>query len=272
MNWFSTRAFEIGAIHLSFTSIALALGTMALGFALASRVTRKVRGAPNDELREPRSRQALAKISGYGIRLAAIALGLHVSGIDMSNVLAAGAVVAVGIGIAMQKVGENFVSGVILLAERSIREGDIIEFEGRIAKIRNMGIRTTIAQTLDDEEIIVPNSILTQSAVKNMTLTEHSYRLRVAVGVSYSADLLEAERALREAAERSNWRDEGREPVVLLTEFGSSSVNFEVSIWTRDVWGLRRGQSELRKAIWSSFKAASISIPFPQMDLHISKC
>jgi small-conductance mechanosensitive channel len=155
-----------------------------------------------------------------------------------------------------------------LIAERSIREGDIIEFDGRIARVQHMGIRATIALTLDDEEIIVPNSILTQSAVKNLTLTEPIHRLRVRVGVSYSADLAVVESTLFAAAESIEWRNPQRTPIVLLMEFSASSVDFEVSIWTHDVWGLRRGQSELRKAVWRALQAESIAIPFPQIDVH----
>lgn len=171
-------------------------------------------------------------------------------------------------GIAMRKVAENFVSGMILIAERSIREGDIIEFEGRIARVHHMGIRATIAQTLDDEELIVPSSILTQSAVKTLTLTQVVYRLRVVVGVAYSTDLDRATAVLRETAERVPWRELDRAHVVLLLDFGESSINFEVSIWTRDVWGLRRGQSDLRMAVWRALRDAEISIPSPQLDVH----
>jgi small-conductance mechanosensitive channel len=183
-------------------------------------------------------------------------------------VLAAGAVLAVGIGIAMQKVAENFVSGIILFAERSIREGDIVEFEGRVAKVQHMGIRATIAVTLDDEEIIVPNSILAQSPVKNLTLTDAVYRLRVKVGVSYNSDIERANEVLAAAAASVSWRDPSRAPTVLLIEFRSSSIDFEVSVWTRDVWGLRRGQSELRRAVWHALRQAGIAIPFPQLDIH----
>jgi small-conductance mechanosensitive channel len=211
------------------------------------------------------------RLTGYAIRAVTIVVALQVAGVNLGTVLAAGAVVAVGIGIAMQKVAENFVSGVILTAERSIREGDIVEFDGYISRVRHMGIRATIVQTLDHEEIIVPNSILTQSAVKNLTLTDSIYRLRVTVGVSYGTDLDVAEQVLRAAADSLEWREKERETVIRLLDFGTSSVDFEVGIWTRDVWGLRRGQSDLRKAIWRGLQDANITIPFPQLDVHFDR-
>jgi potassium-dependent mechanosensitive channel len=268
VTWLSAHHVDIGGIRVSLASLLVAVGIIIAGFVIASKLSARVRGETENGSARVRWRGTLAKVTGYAIRVVAVAIALQVTGVDIGNVLAAGAVVAVGIGIAMQKVAENFVSGVILMAERSIREGDIIEFDGRVARVRHVGIRATIALTLDEEEIIVPNSILAQSAVKNLTLTDAVYRLRVRVGVSYSSDLALVERVLRAAAESVEWRDEARAPIVLLADFASSSVDFEVSVWTRDVWGMRRGQSELRKAVWQALQGAAITIPFPQVDVH----
>lgn len=269
--WASTFQFEIAGAKVSVGALVVAALVVVAGFLLASRLVKRVHGTGGAAAPMVRWRATLAQVVGYATRGIALAVALEVTGVNIGSVLAASAVLAVGIGIAMQKVAENFVSGVILMAERSIQEGDVIEFEGRVARVRHLGIRATIAQTLDDEEIIVPNSILAQSAVKNLTLTDPVCRLRVQVGVSYATDMDQAEAVLREAAEGIPWRDEAHDPVVLLTDFGSSSVDFEVSVWTRDVWGMRRGQSDLRKAVWRALKAASISIPFPQLDLHFDE-
>jgi small-conductance mechanosensitive channel len=242
-----------------------------VGFLLASMLSTRVRGEVDGTGRPQPWRGTLAQMTGYLIRALSVAMALQVAGVDVGTVLAASAVLAVGIGIAMQKVAENFVSGVILMTERSIREGDVIEFDATIARVRHMGIRSTIVRTLDDEEIIVPNSILTQAAVKNLTLTDTLYRLRVRVGVSYGSDLAKVEEVLRIAGEELTWREKGQPPRVFLLDFGNSSVDFEVSVWTRDVWTMRRGQSDLRKAIWQGFKDAGITIPFPQMDVHFDR-
>jgi small-conductance mechanosensitive channel len=242
---------------------------MMLGFLLASRLSRRVRGENAAGGGRRHWRAMLAKITSYAVRVVTVVIALQVAGVNLASVLAAGAVVAVGVGLAMQKVAENFVSGVILMVERSIREGDIIEFDGRVARVVYIGIRATIAQTIDDEEIIVPNSVLAQSAVKNLTLTESIYRLRVRVGVAYGSDLAAAEAALHAAADSLDWRVPGRPPVVLLMDFGPSSIDFEVSVWTSDVWAMRRGQSAMRKAIWRELRAIQIGIPYPQMDIHL---
>jgi potassium-dependent mechanosensitive channel len=268
MSWLNTHHLAVGGARVSYAALLVALLVVVAGFILASKVSSRIRALGGDDARL-RWRAVAAQIVGYTLRVATVAVALQVTGIDVASILAAGTVLAVGIGIAMQKVAENFVSGIILFAERSIREGDIIEFEGRVAKVRHMGIRATIALTLDDEEIIVPNSILAQSAVKNLTLTDVVYRLRVKVGVSYDSDVDRATEVLKSAAEVLSWREPSREPIVLLMEFASSSIDFEVSVWTRDVWALRRGQSELRKTLWRALRGAGITIPFPQLDVHL---
>lgn len=263
-----TPHFEIGGVRISYVHGIVAVAVLLVGFAVASAISSRIRGKP--ETTAP-WRATIAQVAGHAGRAIAVVIALQVAGVDLATLLAASAVVAVGIGIAMQKVAENFVSGVILLAERSIREGDVVEFEGRIARVRTMGIRATVALTLDDEELIVPNSLLAQGMVKNLTLTEPVYRLRVAVGVAYSSDLDEVETVLLEAARGLEGRDAARDPVVLLADFGPSSVEFEVSVWTRDVWGHKRAQSNLRWAVWRALKRASIEIPFPQVDVHLDR-
>lgn len=271
MNWFDARHLTLGGARISYTAILFSLGVLIFGFFSASKVAERIRHLGVPSPRGQRWRASLAQIVGYVLRLLSVLFALQVAGVDFASVLAAGAVVAVGVGIAMQKVAENFVSGIILLAERSIREGDIIEFGGNIARVEHMGIRATIALTLDDEELIVPNSILTQAMVKNLTLTEHVYRLRMRIGVSYESDLDQTLAVLKAAAEAIEWRDRRREPVVLLTEFAPSSVDFEVSVWTADVWGMRRGQSAARRDLWRALRDAGISIPLPQLDLRIKR-
>lgn len=272
MDWLSSLSsysIDLAGVRVSLASLAVALGIIVVGFVVASKLARRVRGENAAGTSGTHWRALLAKMTSYAIRVATVVMALQIAGVNLASVIAASAVVAVGVGIAMQKVAENFVSGAILMAERSIREGDIIEFEGRIGRVVYIGIRATIALTIDDEEIIVPNSVLTQAAVKNLTLTESVYRLRVRVGVSYATDLALAEATLQAAADAIEWRVQERPPIVLLTDFGPSSVDFEVSVWTGDVWRMRLGQSELRKAIWHALKAASIDIPFPQMHVHL---
>jgi len=212
---------------------------------------------------------AARRLVHYAVLATGFAVALDTLGLDLSTFFAAGAIFAVGLGFAMQNIAQNFVSGVILLLERTIKPGDVLEVEGRFVRVRYMGIRTTIAWTLDDEEIIIPNAAIVQSTVKNYTLRDSSYRLRATVGVVYASDMALVRRTLERVAGEMDWRDPDKEPLVLMTEFADSAVEFEISVWIDDPWQLRRAKSQLHEAIWWAFKDAGIVIAFPQLDVHL---
>ena len=207
-------------------------------------------------------------ITHYAVMLLGFMTAISQVGINLSALLAAGAVFAVGVGFALQGLAQNFVSGVILLFERSITPGDIVEVDGHVVRVLRLGIRTTLCRNRNDEELLVPNSQLVDSTVKNFTLHDNSQRIRATVGVSYESDLRAVASALEAVADALKWRVQDREPRVFLTEFGSSSVNFEISVWTDDPWRAPQFRSELMTGIWFALKDAGITIAFPQIDVH----
>lgn len=204
----------------------------------------------------------------YGVMVVGVGVGLQTIGIELGTLFAAGAVVAVAIGFAIQNILQNFVSGIILLAERSITESDVLEVDGRIVRVLQMGIRATVARTRDEEELIIPNSVLVQSTVTNHTLGDTLYRIRTKVGVAYGSDMERVFEVLLEAGRSVEARVAEKEPIILLLEFGDSSVVFEVSVWATDPWGARVTRSHLNMAIWRHLKEAGITIAFPQLDVH----
>jgi small-conductance mechanosensitive channel len=205
----------------------------------------------------------------YGFILTGVAVSLNMAGIKLGAVFTAGAVFAVGFGFAMQNIAQNFVSGIILLIERTIKPGDVLEIGGSIVKVMKMSIRATIVRTLDDEDIIVPNSTLVQSNVKNYTLEDNLYRVKVHVGVSYDSDLKLVRDVLEKATADVPWRDRNYPPRVLLLNFGPSSVEYETSAWMHEPFNYRIASSDLREAIWVAFKRAGIVIAYPQIDVHL---
>jgi len=213
-----------------------------------------------------------SRLVHYSTVVIGLAIGFNMLGIDLTGLFAAGAVFGVVIAFAMQNISQNFVSGVILLAERTIKPGDILEVEGKRVRVVNMGIRATIAVTRDNEEIIIPNSILVQSMVTNYTLGDRLFRLSAVVGVAYESDMKLVLETLERVARELPWRHQERDSVVQLREFGNSSVNFRVSVWIDDPWGMHgRGLSLLNEAIWWGLKNASITIAFPQVDVHFDR-
>ncbi len=266
----SEEIVVISGTSVTVATLIVFLTIILFTFALAGFLRRNVervllKRAGQDE----GTAGVLSRLLRYATLVVGFSVGLHTMGINLSALFAAGALFAVAVGFAMQNVVANFVSGVILLAERVIKPGDIIEVEGQMVRVRDMSIRATIVRTLDEEDLVLPNSMLVQSTVKNFTMHDRLYRIRVAVGVAYESDLQKVRMTLESCLKGLDWRSSMKEPVVLLSDFGASSVDYEVSLWIEDPWHSRTSRSKLREAIWGAFQEASITIAFPQVDVHL---
>lgn len=260
--------FRIGNTPLTVGTLITALATIVVtlvGTALLERLVKR--------------RFAARGVKGQGgavtvqlLHYVMLAIGFSIAattvGINLSALFAAGAVFAIGFGFAMQNIAQNFVAGVIILVERTIRPGDIIEIEGQVARVEDIGIRSTRVRTRFDVDIIVPNALLVQANVKNYTLNDSDYRVHIDVGVAYSSDVPAVQELLVRAAESVPWRVQRKQPIVLVTAFGNNAVNFEVSVWCDDPWSARIRQSDLSIAVWRALQAANVTIAFPQLDVH----
>lgn len=272
MREFLTRPlFDLGGNPVNGLILISALLVVLASLALARLVGRAMSRWLGDHLdRLQRSNlQVTVRLVQYLIVSLGVAVALHIVGIRLTALFAAGALLAVAVGFAMQNVTSNFVAGLILLLERSIKPGDIIEVDGQVIQVREMAIRATIARTLDEEDLIIPSSILVQSVVKNYTLRDALTRLRVPVGVVYSSDMAAVRSTLEGVARDLEWRSTQRDPVVLMRQFGSSSVDFEVSVWFDEPWRRLQRSSDVHEAVWWALKDAGITIAFPQLDVHL---
>ncbi len=254
----------VGAL-ITATAVILVGWLVSAIFQRAARRTLELRGSDN------RNVHAALRLGHYAIMLIAALIALETLGINLTTLFAAGAIFAIGLGFAMQNIVQNFVSGVILLVERTIRPGDILEIDGGLVRVHQLGLRSTLVRTRFEEEMIVPNSQLVVSTIKNFTLHDSLFRVRASVGVAYSSDLKQVFAVLESAARQFQGRIAEREPVVLLVGFGSSSVDFEVSVWTDDPWNGRILLSRLNDTIWWALKDAGITIAFPQQDVHLDR-
>ena len=263
------KLFTIGATNVTLSTLLTALIVLVLSFWLSLLLRRAMlRRVRESSVPERGSMAVTARLVHYTIVLVGIAIALSTLGVQLGALFAAGAVFAVAIGFAMQTISQNFVAGVILLFERSIKPGDIVEVEDRIMAIRELGIRATIARGLNEEDLIIPNSVLVQATVKNYTLRDALYRIDGEVGVVYGSDMKQVRDVLEAAAEAIEWRSRDNDPVVLMMRFGASSVDWMVSVFTENPWNLRPQRSALNEAIWWALKDAGITIAFPQMDVH----
>lgn len=267
-------SLDVELFTISGTKITLATALTALvvivGTFIASRLLKRAiaRAFSVRGVTDPGTVGLVSNLVHYVVVAIGFGIALQTVGIDLDALFAAGAVFAVGIGFAMQNVAQNFVSGIILMVERTIKPGDILDVEGIIVRVQKMGIRSTLAEGLDGEDLLFPNSALVQDTVKNLTHTRPDYRVRVAVGVAYESDMKQVQRCLEAVAKSLHDEGTGGEPLVLLVEFGESSVNFEVCVWTMDPWRVRPLRSELHHAIWDALAEEAIVIAFPQLDVH----
>lgn len=269
LDFLDRTLFHIGSNAVTAATLLTVVGVVVLSFVLAGIVERWIgRIAARRDVQKAGSILVTGRLFKYAILIVGFAIAFNTLGIDLRALFAAGALLAIAIGFAMQNIAQNFVSGVILLFERSIKPGDIVEVDGRIMTIKQLGIRSTIARALNEEDLIIPNSVLVQTTVKNYTLRDTLYRFDTPVGVVYSSDMEKVIETLRGAASSVSWRSTQRDPVVLMTGFGSSSVDFIVSVWSDTPWDIRGKRSELNQAVWWALKDAGITIAFPQLDVH----
>jgi small-conductance mechanosensitive channel len=268
----AAHLFEIGGTTVTLatllTSITIIVATFV--FSAATRGVVK-RAFARRGVADQGTYAVVVRLVHYAFVALGFSIALQTAGIQLGALFTAGAVFAIGFGFAMQNIAQNFVAGVILLLERAIKPGDVIEIEGDVVRVVDMGIRATVVRTRLDEDMIVPNATLVQGIVKNFTLSDPHYRLRADVGVAYGSDLHLVVDTLRAVARTIEWRVPGKEPLVLLTKFGSSSVDFEVSVWCDDPWKARVALSDLYLAVWWAFREKEIVIAFPQLDVHLDR-
>ena len=211
------------------------------------------------------------RICRYGVLTVGFLIALHVAGVKLTSVFTTSGLVAVALGFALKDVAENYVAGLIIKTEESIKHGDVLDIDGLMAKVKTVGIRDTIVRTKYDSDILIPNSLLVQGKIGNYTLRDSLCRVWTAVGVSYSSDLKQVREILEGVCTNFDGISSQHAPVVLLTDFGDSSVNYQVFVWTEDPWNIRTLKSKLNEAVWWGLKDAGIEIAFPQLDVHLDK-
>lgn len=218
------------------------------------------------------AREALITLIGYVGFIIAVLIGLVQAGVDLSGLAIVSGALALGLGFGLQEIANNFVSGVILLFERPIRAGDFVtvgDVEGFVRRIR---IRATEIETLDNQNVLVPNSELVSGRVTNWVLRNPQGRLQIRVGVAYGSDVEKVkEILLRVGSEHPEVITDGRAPAprALFMGFGDSSLDFELRVRIQRIERRFSVISDINFAIDREFREAGVTIPFPQRDLHI---
>lgn len=205
---------------------------------------------------------------GYiGVIIAAL-VGISVIGLDLTNLAIIAGALSVGLGFGLQNVVNNFVSGLILLAERPIKPGDWVVIGAHEGNVKKVNVRSTEIETFQKASVIIPNADLIANPVMNWTHKNLSGRAEVAVGVAYGSDTELVEKILLDCAAQHMDVVADPEPLVLFMNFGESSLDFELRAYLKNVEKRLSTSSDLRKAIDKAFRENGIEIPFPQRVLH----
>ncbi len=266
------KLFTIGDTDVSLLTIIV----MAVVVYASTKLAKLVRNYFNKTVFprfkiEPGLQFSLSKLIGYIIIVIGILIALQGMGIRLSALTVFAGVLGVGIGFGMQSITANFVSGIAILFERPIKEGDMVRIGTMVGTVRKINLRATIIRTINNEHLVVPNSQFINSTVENMSHSDLKLRLEVEVGVAYGTDPYLVREALLEAARSTENVLRVPEPDVLFTAFGNSSLDFVLRVWIADPVMRLQVNSSLHYAIVEQFKQRNITIPFPQRDVYVKQ-
>lgn len=264
----SFSAGEARVSVLSLVKAALMVAILLYGALTLSRVLQsRIAHVPN---LTPSIRVLLSQVTRFSLIVAAFLVSMGAVGIDLSTFAVVGGAIGVGIGFGLQKVVSNLISGIILLLDRSIKPGDVIEVGDTYGTVDSLGARCTSVITRDGTEWLIPNEDLITQRVANWSYTTKFVRRRVPIGISYDADLDLATQLILEAANETERVLDQPVSRCLLTGFGDNSVNLELRYWINDPEeGVSTVSDAVLRKVWKKFHDHGVEIPFPQRDLHI---
>ena len=214
---------------------------------------------------------SINKIVRYIAYAIAFIIGLRIAGFDISVLLAGSAALLVGIGFGLQHIFNDFISGIILLLDGSLKVDDIVEVNGRIYLVEEIRFRTTTVIGRDENYVILPNSELTRNNVVNWTYNKKASRFQIEIGVDYSTNVPELMELLKEVAKSTPRVLETPEPFVRFSDYGESSLRFGVYFYTHEIFRAEHIKSLMRVEIYKELSARGIKIPFPQRVVHFKK-
>jgi len=265
-----THPFAFGQISLTLGNVA----TFVLSVLLAFWVARTTRGLLHEDilpnLSLPRGvANSVSSLSYYALLLLGLLVALAAAGFEVSKLTLVIGALGVGIGLGLQGVVNNFVSGLILMFERPIQPGDIVEVTGTSGTVREIGMRATTLSTFDGADVVVPNGTLLSEKLINWTLSSRNRRMEVNLGVAYGNDPEAVLALLLKVTQACSGVAADPEPGVFFNGFGTSSLDFSVRAWTNQHSEWVQTRSDLSVSIYKALVEAGIEIAFPQMDLHL---
>ncbi|MEQ8665556.1 MAG: mechanosensitive ion channel [Rhodospirillales bacterium] len=265
------RGIQIGSFTLSLSDVFIAVGLFVVIMTITRLFQRKLETHLLPRIsRDVGVRNALRTGVGYVGFIIAALVGIAAIGIDLSNLALVVGALSVGIGFGLQNVVNNFVSGLILLIERPIKQGDWVVVGGHEGTVKSVNVRSTEIETFQKASVIIPNADLIASPVTNWTHKNVQGRVEILVGVAYGSDVEKVRDILLEVARNHPKVMKTPEPSVVFKDFGASSLDFELRCYLSDILWIVLAASDMRFAIDKAFREHGIEIPFPQRVVHMA--
>jgi small-conductance mechanosensitive channel len=240
---------------------------LGLAFWISATLERRMKASTHVT---PALQVALSKFSKFFLITIAFLLALNAVGIDLTTLTVFGGALGVGLGFGLQRIASNFISGFILVLDRSIKPGDVISVGGKMGWVEALRARYVVVRSRDGVETLIPNENLIISEVINWSYSDPNVRVKIPLSVSYDDDPEQAMAIMQQIAEENERVLADPAPSVRLMEFGDNGIHLELRIWVSDPEeGLGSVRSALNLAIWRAFKEAGITIPYPQRDVYI---
>ncbi len=271
INGMDKLAIEVGDGHISLLMVVKLVLLSALYLLLALWIS----GLVEQRLRASRHinaslRVGLSKVVKFSLLTLAILMALTEAGLNLASLTVFGGAIGIGLGFGLQKIVSNFISGFILLGDRSIRPGDVITVGNHFGWVKELRARYIVVRNRDGVETLIPNENLVTTDVINWSYSDRNVRVRIPVQISYGDDPEQAMAIMLEAGKAQPRTLKQPEPVVRLMEFADSGIALELRIWLIDPEeGVGSIRSDINLAIWHGFKEAGITIPFPQRDVNL---
>lgn len=264
-------AFKIGSARFSLLSIIKLGLVLAIFVTAANWVSRQLETMTSKSTQMSSGmRVGLIKFTKVVLYTVAILVSLDSVGIDLTTLAVFGGALGVGLGFGLQRIASNFISGFILLFDRSIKPGDVISIGTRFGWVQELHARYIVVRDRDGVETLIPNENLITSEVINWSYSDRLVRMKIPVQISYENDPQVAMQILVEAGKENSRVLSDPEPQARIIEFGDNGIGLELRIWFTDPeQGMTNLKSDIYLAIWKRFKESGITIPFPQRDVHI---
>jgi len=259
---------QVGDYTLKVSSVFALFIAFALFFLVLKIVKRTIYRASKFDAARKYSLYSLIK---YFSLVITIFISLQILGINLSVLIAGSAALLVGIGLGLQNIFSDFISGITLLIDSSVKVDDIIEVNGIVCRVQKINLRTTTVLTRDDKYIILPNTELTKNQLINWTHTSIDSRFEVNIGVDYSSNIHLVMEIIKDVALSHPEVNKSPVPFVRFSDYGESALIFTLFFFSTEVFRAENIKSEIRINLFDKFKENNINIPFPQVDLHIRK-